>query len=362
LLDVEKTRPSEEHRYPMLTRRAIFGGGIASLGTIPPVLADHARLVEEWRFFKSHFLSEDGRIIDNRNGGVSHSEGQGWGLLFAAAAQDQASFDLILNWTGRVLRRPHDALHAWRYVPNSDPSVPDLNNAADGDIFIAAALIRAGRVWGRPDHLLTAVAIGRDILRLLVRRVGSFTVLLPGVEGFESKDAIVVNPSYYAFPMITELAGIVPSQQWGRLQRDGQTLIERGRFGRWMLPPDWLRISKVDSSLSPAPGWLPRFSYDALRIPLWWVWQRLPTGPAIEAVRRFWSSFLPNGVPAWANLETDEVAPYPASTGTGGIMRLMGLETGNFDVPSSGGPTAISYYDIALILLSLIAERDMMQR
>ncbi len=319
--------------------------------------------MDEWRAFKSRFLSDDGRIIDNGNGGVSHSEGQGWGLLFAVAANDQASFDLILGWTARVLRRPHDALHAWRYVPKDQPSVLDLNNAVDGDMFIATALIHAGRMWGRPDHLLVAAAIGRDILRLLVRRVGHFTVLLPGAEGFETPDAIVINPSYYAFPMITELARIVPSRQWDALQRDGRTLIERGRFGRWALPPDWLRIGKADAALSPAPGWPPRFSYDAIRVPLWWIWQRLPVGGMIESVKQLWLAPPPFVVPAWVDLETNEMSPYPATLGMTGIIRLLRLATGG--TAEHAGPSVVNatnYYDAALILLTQMAEFDLISR
>jgi endo-1,4-beta-D-glucanase Y len=343
----------------MLSRRALFGG-FASFGKIATPLANQILPPNEWQSFKSRFVTADGRIVDTGNGGVSHSEGQGWGLLFAVAAQDQPSFDLILGWTTRVLRRPADALHAWRYVPSNQPSVLDLNNAVDGDIFIATALLHAGRTWGRPDHMLAAVAIVRDILRLLVRQVGPFTVLLPGLEGFETAEAIVVNPSYYAFPMMTELAKIVPSQQWDDLQRDGRALIEQGRFGRWALPPDWLRIGKADAALSPAPGRPPRFSSDAIRVPLWWIWQGLPPGPAIQSIGRFWSSGPPNVVPAWVDLETNEIAHYPASPGIIAIMRLMRLAAGlagEPNEPSAADPA--NYYDAALILLSHLAERDM---
>jgi endoglucanase len=344
----------------VLNRRALLGG-LAASGMIVKSRADSAHVDDEWRSFKSRFLSQDGRIIDTGNGGESHSEGQGWGLLFAVAAQDQASFDLILDWTARTLRRPNDTLHAWRYVPKDQPSVRDLNNAIDGDMFIATALSRAGRLWGRPDLLLAAAAIGRDILRLLIRQIGPFMVLLPGIEGFDSTDAIVVNPSYYAFPMMTELAKIVPSPQWERLQADGRTLIEQGRFGRWSLPPDWLRIGKTDAALSPAPGWPPRFSYDAIRVPLWWIWQRLPAGPAIRSVEEFWSAPPPNVAPAWVDLKTNDVAPYGATLGTLAIMRLMRL--------AAGGPAELSgpvvsnstnYYDASLILLSHIAEQEIM--
>jgi endo-1,4-beta-D-glucanase Y len=346
-------------RHPLLSRRVIVRG-LASFGAIAPARAPHAQLLDEWAAYKARFLSEDGRIVDNGSGGVSHTEGQGWGLLFAVAAQDRPSFDLISGWTARTLRRPSDALHAWRYVPRDRPPVRDLNNAVDGDLFIATALCRAARLWGRPDHLRAAIAIGRDILRLLVRRVGPFTILLPGTEGFETKDAIIVNPSYYAFPMMTELAAIVPSPQWDRLQRDGGTLIERGRFGRWALPPDWLRISKANAALSPAPGWPPRFSYDAIRVPLWWTWQGLPTGPAIQSIREFWSPPPPNVAPAWVNLATNEVASYPATPGMTAIMRLMQLAGGG---PAESHPGSVvdtnNYYDAALIMLSRIAEQEM---
>jgi endoglucanase len=346
-------------RLTAMSRRALVGA-IAVCGRVSISRGQSVRFSDEWRAFKSRFLSADGRIVDNANGGVSHSEGQGWGLLFAAAAQDQAGFDLILNWTSRTMRRPTDALHAWRYVPNDTPPVRDLNNAVDGDMFIATALVRAGRSWGRPDHLQAAAAIGRDILRLLLRQAGSFTVLLPGIEGFESADAIIVNPSYYAFPMVAELAKLVPSPKWDKVQEDGRLLLEQGRFGQWSLPPDWLRIGKADSVLSPAPGWPPRFSYDAIRVPLWWIWQKLPVGPAMRSIERFWAASPRGAVPAWVDLKTNEVATYVASPGVVAIMRLMRLSSGQADEvsPQTIANTA-SYYDASLILLAHIAEQEM---
>ena len=40
----------------------------------------------EWRAYLAKFVTPDGRVVDNANGGVSHSEGQGYGLLFALGA------------------------------------------------------------------------------------------------------------------------------------------------------------------------------------------------------------------------------------------------------------------------------------
>jgi endo-1,4-beta-D-glucanase Y len=348
-----------QHLRAAFSRRMLLWGLVACGGASPPN-AGSVSFADEWHLFKSRYVASDGRVVDNGNGGVSHSEGQGWGLLFAAAAQDQAGFDQILGWTARALRRPSDALHAWRYVPNDNPPVQDLNNATDGDMFIAAALIQAGRSWRRPDYIQAATTLGRDILRLLVRRVGPYMILLPAVEGFERPDSIIVNPSYYAFPMMSEIVKIVPSLTWDDLQRDGMLLIDQGRFGRWSLPPDWLRIGKTNLVLSPAPGWPPRFSYDAVRVPLWWWWQKLPAGPAIRSLEQFWSASLPGVAPAWVNLETNDVAPYPATPGMRAIMRLGQLSMGGADLTIA--PTVSNsdnYYDAALILLARIAEQEM---
>ena len=118
---------------------------------------------EAWEAFRDRFILSDGRVVDTSNGGVSHTEGQGWGLLFAVAWDNRHTFDRILDWTGRPLCRPGDALYAWRYMPNAAVPVPDGNNATDGDLFIAWALAsglpavaatRVGRACGhhRPQH------------------------------------------------------------------------------------------------------------------------------------------------------------------------------------------------------------------
>jgi endoglucanase len=160
--------------------------------------------------------------------------------------------------------------------------------------------------------------------------------------------------------MMAELAKLAAPQQWDRLQRDGRSLLERGRFGRWSLPPDWLQIGTTDSALSAAPDWPPRFSYDAVRIPLWWVWQKLSFGAAMRSVDQFWSAFPPGAAPAWVDLKTNDVAPYAATPGMAAIMRLTRMANGGAE--QTMPPTvadASNYYDAALILLTHIAEREM---
>jgi endoglucanase len=315
----------------------------------------------EWKAFRTHYLLPEGRVVDTGNNGVSHSEGQGWGLFFAATAGDREAFDRMLGWTLRTLRRSGDALHAWRYLPYSKPRVPDTNNATDGDLFIAAALSRAARRWGASAYADAGAAIARDVLRLLVREAAGRTLLLPGAHGFETPDALVVNPSYYAFPLLDELAALVPSPQWEAVRRDGAELVEAGRFGQWMLPPDWLRVPRnPDAGLSPAPTWPARFSFDAIRVPLYAAWARAPVPDLMGAFARYWTSFPSGAAPAWVDLGTGTVAPFSAGPGMVAVARLATTANRAADdtaaLPSVASAT--DYYGAALTLLARIAWRE----
>jgi endoglucanase len=312
----------------------------------------------DWASFRSRFIATDGRVMDNGNGGVSHSEGQGWGMLFAVAANDRPTFESIRAWTTRTLRRPDDTLHAWRYMPNATPPVEDWNNATDGDLFIATALARAGYRWSAPEYLQAAAGIARDILKLLVRDVGSHLVLLPGVNGFENEHAVVLNPSYYALPMLAELARLAPSARWQQLIRDGTQLIARAQFGQWQLPPDWLLVTRPSLQLSVAPGWAPRFSFDAIRIPLWSTWGKRPIGQSRLAMARFWGAYPVGAAPAWVDLATNETAPYALTPGMAAVARLT-LASVDGSVPILPAvATAHKYYDAALIMLCQLAWQE----
>ena len=360
----------------LLTRRNTLARGVLSTGcmvgavgvstaaaaqtslasSLVPSMEGEVRV--EWQEFKRRYLTADGRVVDTGNNGSTHTESQGLGLLFSVAFDDVATFDLILGWTARHLRRPNDTLHAWRYQPNLPYPVADWNNATDGDLFIGTALLRAARKWGRPDHAQSAAGIARDVLRLLVREAGNWTVLMPGVEGFDFADNVTVNPSYYVFPALAELAEVAPSPVWGKLRSDGLKLVEAGRFGQWRLPPDWLRVSKHDGRLAPHPRWPARFSYDAIRVPLWLSWSRLP-GVGVQEAFAAWTE-AHSVTPAWVDLTTAATADYPAPPGMMAVARLAAAEHQQAAKPGvpRGFPSVRAspdYYSAALVLLSRMA-------
>jgi endo-1,4-beta-D-glucanase Y len=314
----------------------------------------------EWFHFQARFLLPEGRVVDTGNGGVSHSEGQGWGLLFALWADDRPAFERLLGWTRRVLRRPGDALHAWRFRPEAALPVDDPNNATDGDICIAWALLEAGQRWDMPDYTALGTAIARDILRLLVRRVGAYSVLLPGARGFELAEGTVINPSYYVFPAFAALARAVPDPAWVRVAADGLVLLQACRFGRWGLPPDWAVLGRAEGSLSLPGGWPPRFSFDAVRVPLYLAWAGLGSEPVLERVRDFWTDPAHPVLPAWADLTSDATAPYAASPGVRAIARLTGAQRLAGPVAQQAEASvadAPNYYSAALSMLVRMAKR-----
>jgi endoglucanase len=331
--------------------------GAPSVLAVSRLSADEAKA--DWAAFRRRFVQPDGRVVDTGNGGMSHTEGQGWGMLFAEHFDDLPTFDRILGWTSRALRRPHDALHAWRYRPGDARPVSDTNNATDGDLCIAWALARAARRWGAADHGDVATVIARDVLRLLTARVGGVLVLLPGAAGFVRATVTVVNPSYYVFPAFDLLALLVPSADWASLQQHGRRLIERGRFGYWMLPPDWLQLSHAGNQLAPARPWPALCSFDAIRVPLYLIWAGLDD-PVIGAFAAFYAPRGGAPPPAWVNLETAAEAPYPAPPGMLAVARIAAAVTAPSDAPIDL-PTvadAPDYYSAALSLLARIAWQE----
>jgi len=336
---------------------------VASVSSVPvsilpprPVVygaADRA----EWLLFRNRYITPEGRVIDTGNANASHSEGQGWGMMGAQACDDRESFARIFEWTSHNLqRRPYDCLHAWRYRPGDANPVADLNNATDGDLFIAAALARAAVRWNRPDYAEAAEKLARTILTL-VRQAGARSVLLPGAVGFETADAFTINLSYYAFALLNDLAALAPSPVWDTLQRDGLAIALQGRFGRWNLPPDWLRVDRRDGGMTIASGWPPRFSYDAIRVPLHLAWARLAAAPVFESFSQYWNAPRPMP-PAWADLKTGEVAAYPAPTGIRAVAAFIAT---SYQGAASAIPSvslANDYYSAGLVLLSRLASRE----
>ncbi|WP_158292103.1 glycosyl hydrolase family 8 [Paracraurococcus ruber] len=325
------------------------------IGRDGPAAADPGPLPTAWAQFKARFVGPEGRVLDTGQAGASHTEGQGWGMLAALAVGDRAVFHQLHDWTRKQLSRPTDSLFSWRWRPGQTPPVDDPNNATDGDLYIAWALARAGERWGDPALLRAARSIGADILRLLLREAHGHLVLMPGLQGFEDEQRIVLNPSYYVFSAFAALDRILPDARWRRLTRDGLRLMRQARFGASGLPPDWIELQRATGTVSPARGWEPRFGFDAVRVPLLLCWANHRAEPVLAAAARFAGDPARGTVPAWLDLETGAVAPYPASGGMQAIHDYASWCLNGGRPPAPALAASDDYYSAALKLLVLMA-------
>ncbi len=137
-----------------------------------------------WQQYKRAFVLPDGRVVDTGNHNVSHSEGQGYGMLMAVFNDDKQTFASVWHWTRQTLYRDDVGLFSWRYEPQEKVAVADPNTASDGDTLIAWALLLAGQKWDDKDYLMSSSQIQTSLLNYAIVSFGNYTVMLPGVEGF----------------------------------------------------------------------------------------------------------------------------------------------------------------------------------
>ena len=77
-----------------------------------------------WESYKARFFKPEGRIVDNGNGGVSHTEGQGFAMLMAVANDDKATFDKLWQWTDSQLRTKRMVCFTGAITPQSPTRSP----------------------------------------------------------------------------------------------------------------------------------------------------------------------------------------------------------------------------------------------
>jgi endoglucanase len=245
---------------------------LAAFRTTSATAGPATLLADGWRQYKDRFLTSEGRIVDNANGGISHSEGQGYAMLIAERLNDRPTFEAIWQWTQSNLLVRGDSLAAWRWSPQT-PHVADRNNATDGDLLIAWALAEASDRWDVPEYRETARLIVEDLATKVVTSSRFGPILLPASTGFAGKDqpdAPVVNLSYWLFPAFKHLRAVSDSINWDALTATGKTLIELSRFGPRRLPSDWISLGAAQPA--PAHSFPAVFGYDAVRIPFYFAW------------------------------------------------------------------------------------------
>ena len=293
-----------------------------------------------------------------KEGDQGVSEGTGYGMLLAVAAGDRDAFQRIWGWTRANLMVRDDALLAWRWEPDKRPAVADMNDATDGDILVAWALVEAGEGWTDEGYRLAARRIAVDIARRTVLfRSEGLPLLLPAMSGFSAEDrpdGPVVNLSYWVFPAFPRLAAVAPEFDWDRLVAAGRDLVLRARFGEAKLPTEW--ISMRGGQPQPATGFPPHFSYNAVRVPLYLAMAGIGERRAYEPFLALWAEPDPAGLPI-IDTATGAVAGRMSEPGYAAIPALAACAVDGTPMPAGiqEPATTDNYYPATLHLLALTA-------
>lgn len=224
-----------------------------------------------WQVLADSSLSADGRMIDRSQDDLrSTSEGQSYALFFALVDNDQALFDRILAWTQDNLADGdmHRHLPAWLWGRDDKGRwrVLDDNSASDSDLWLAYALLEAGRLWHRPA--LRHIAEGM-LAQVREREIAILPdlgpMLLPGPQGFVEGDATRLNPSYLPLPLLRRFATIDRGSPWAALADNTLELLRQTTPHGFA--PDWTAWRDGAFAIDPVKG--ATGSYDAIRCYLW---------------------------------------------------------------------------------------------
>ncbi|MBV9635891.1 MAG: cellulase [Methylobacteriaceae bacterium] len=312
-----------------------------------------------WGAYRNHFIFPEGRLWDDGNDGVSHTEGQGYAMLLAVFADDRATFARVWAWTSRELFIRPDGLGAWRWEAGDSPHVKDRNNATDGDLLIAWALAEAAERWEVPGYRAAARKLALAIGRSATQPTGLGRVLMPGVVGFsagEMPDGPIVNLSYWVFPAFDALAKVAPEVEWEALRDNGLRLIKASRFGPAGLPSDW--ISLRGRQPEPAEKFPKTFGYNAIRIPLYLAWVSAADRDALAPFVEHWKT-LGNGQPSVIDVVSGRAVEPFYDTGYQAVVSLAACAVDGARFPDELKTVRLgSYYSTTIQMLSLIALRQ----
>ena len=315
-------------------------------------------LLKGWTEFKARFVASDGRVVDDANGNVSHSEGQGYAMLLAVGADDSVAFSRLWGWTSRELYRRPDGLASWRWMPNASPHITDSNNATDGDLLVAWALLRAAKAWNSPEYRDSARRIALAVGRHATFQSPFGLSLKPGASGFDAAgmvDGPVVNLSYWVFPALAALPEVAAEVDWAALTKSGLALIAAARFGPGDLPSDWVSLKGAPE---PARGFPHEFGYNAIRIPLYLAWGGVGT-PDLYAP--FLKLARDGAIPTVVDVSTGLPGEPLRDPGYRAIFDLAACAAGVENAPRaslSRGGADDRYYPSSLHLLAVLATAD----
>jgi endoglucanase len=235
------------------------------------------------RTFLTDYVNPTGEVIRRDQGGDTVSEGQGYALLLAYAADERTTFARVWTWTRTHLQQP-DGLFAYHW---QDGRIADTEPAADADTQIAWALDLAGRQWSIPSDTTAARRIANAIAGAEIGYDDQGRpTLAAGPWAVAPGHPTQVEPGYWTFPAYTALAALTADHRWQDLSSaDASHLTALTKNGS-QLAPDWATLGNGQApaaEAAPQTDTTPVAGQDGLRILVWAACQ-----PATHGIDSSW--------------------------------------------------------------------------
>jgi len=263
-----------------------------------------------WTGYKERFLQKDGRVIDKKNNNITHSEAIGYTLYFAYKFQDDKAFDKVYQWYGSHMQKNQYGLIPWVWGEDgfNEWRTLDINNATDGDMWIAYSLLLMGERRGDTLMIEEAKMLVKAIKKHLLISLKDRVFLLPGKEGHDKNDGFFLNLSYYHFDILDAFFKETKDPIWEELSTDAEWLLHQSQFSSLKLHSDWIFI---DNSLTIHDARNKMFGYDAIRIPLNIAKSNLSTRQSLLRPYKNFTNMMSNEIPlGTVLLENGTIALY----------------------------------------------------
>jgi len=220
-----------------------------------------------YRNYTGAFLDTQIRVIDRDAGDRTTSEGQAYAMFFALVANDRPRFDALLRWAEQNLAAGDLAaqLPAWLWGRDADNRwrVLDTNAAADADVWMAYALLEAGRAWNESRYTSIGRSLAKRIADEEVAEIeGIGPVLLPAPKGFRQDEAVKLNASYLPLQLFVRLGQLLPEGPWEKIAQRISTLVSVSTPHGFAM--DWIDFAPGKGFSASDTG-----GYDAIRVYLW---------------------------------------------------------------------------------------------
>ena len=171
----------------------------------------------------------DGAYMLDKNNNDVRSEGQSYGMMITAQLGKQTEFEKIWKWTRHFMGKDKATTFGWQ--AETSGNLRDQNPAPDGEEYIAAALIVAGKRWNNSSYTTDAKSVCGAMKSFFVTSPSTLIKFVPSAN---------YNDPSYILPAFYEVFAEVDNSNstfWKTAAKDGRAFFQKVCHQTTMLGP-----------------------------------------------------------------------------------------------------------------------------